>query len=237
MDAFCDLFRGLRWKSEELGAFSIEMRRFSSQFPTSSWESIFLARPFRCAPLGLYPVLPKQRATFSSSPFSYRGKSHGVKLRGVDPKNHRKRPKRAVEISVRVDQNVGNEASSHLLLLKDMQRYLHTIHTIIGRLCERLALFVPVRGELSDFVNPNYLLERCFAAFLEERFLHFERGSSAFPTAANKGSTIFCRELQTVAFIAQEGRLSSTVRVELGKCAFAYPTQNELTSQTKHSQL
>ena len=56
------------------------------------------------------------RATFASSPFSYRGKSHSVRLRGVCPKIHRKRPKTK---RVRVDENVniGSVAFSYLLLL------------------------------------------------------------------------------------------------------------------------
>ena len=95
MDAFCGFVRGTRRKSEELGAVSVEMGAFTSQFSTTSWEICFLARPL-AEPRSVYiRFFQNSRATFASSPFSYRGKSHSVRLRGVDPKIHRKRQKKS----------------------------------------------------------------------------------------------------------------------------------------------
>ena len=95
MDAFCGFVRGIRGKSEELGVFYVEMRAFSSQFSTTCWEKIFFGPPLWLEPPPEYiRFFQNSRATFASSPFSYRGKSHRVRLRGVDPKIHRKRPKK-----------------------------------------------------------------------------------------------------------------------------------------------
>ena len=93
MDAFCGFVRGIRGKSEELGGFSVEIRGFSSQFSTTSWEMFLWPAPLTEPRLEYIRFFQNSRATFASSPFSYRGKSHRVRLRGVDPKIHRKRPK------------------------------------------------------------------------------------------------------------------------------------------------
>ena len=88
-----------------------------------------------------------------------------------------------------------------------------THHT--GRLCKRLALFVLVRGELSGFLNPKVSVGGVFRRVFEREIIALlERKSSAFPIATNKGTTIICGELHTVASNAHEGRLSSTLRVE-----------------------
>ena len=50
MDAFCGFVRGIRGKSEELGVFSVEMRAFSSQFSTTSWENNLFRPPFWLSP-------------------------------------------------------------------------------------------------------------------------------------------------------------------------------------------
>ena len=96
MDAFCSFVRGIRGKSEELGVFSVEMRAFSSQFSITSWENILFGPPLWLNPDRSRTDSSKTAGlhSFASSPFSYRGKSHSVRLRGVDPKIHRKRPKK-----------------------------------------------------------------------------------------------------------------------------------------------
>ena len=45
MDAFCGYVRGIRGKSEELGVFSVEMRAFSSQLSSTSWENKLFGPP------------------------------------------------------------------------------------------------------------------------------------------------------------------------------------------------
>ena len=90
MDAFCGFVRGNRGKSEELGVFFVEMRAFCSQFSATSWD----ARPLAEPPPEYIRFFQNSRATFASSPFSYRHNSHRVRLRGVDSKIHRKRPKK-----------------------------------------------------------------------------------------------------------------------------------------------
>ena len=50
MDAFCGFARGTREKSEELGVFPVEMRAFSSQFSTTSWENILFGPPLWLSP-------------------------------------------------------------------------------------------------------------------------------------------------------------------------------------------
>lgn len=99
--------------------FVVEMR-FIIQFSTCDFFFVWSAL-FAVNPPDYIRSSQNSRATLASSPFSYRGKSHGARLRGVDPKNKNKSPqttkKRAVEILVRVDENVGSVASSYLLLL------------------------------------------------------------------------------------------------------------------------
>ena len=83
MDAFCGFVRGTRRKSEELGAFPVEMGAFSSQFSTTSWEKIFIGPPLLAEPRSVYNrSFQDSRATFASSPFSYRGKSQNVRIPG-----------------------------------------------------------------------------------------------------------------------------------------------------------
>ena len=50
MDAFCGFVRGTRRKSEELGAFPVEMGAFSSQFSTTSWEKKLFGPPLWLSP-------------------------------------------------------------------------------------------------------------------------------------------------------------------------------------------
>ena len=50
MDAFCGFVRGIRGKSEELGVFPVELRAFSSQFSTTSWEKILFGPPLWLSP-------------------------------------------------------------------------------------------------------------------------------------------------------------------------------------------
>ena len=50
MDAFCGIVRGVRGKSDELGVFSVEMRGFSSQFSTTSWEKKLFGPPLWLSP-------------------------------------------------------------------------------------------------------------------------------------------------------------------------------------------
>ena len=119
MDAFYGFVRVTRRKSEELGVVSVEMGAFTSQFSTTSWEKFFIGPPLLAESRSVYiRFFQNSRATFASSPFSYRGKNHSVRLRGVDPKIHRKRPKKEqFKKLVRVDENVGSVAFSCLLLL------------------------------------------------------------------------------------------------------------------------
>ena len=50
MDAFGGFVRGTRRKSEELGAVSVEMGAFTSQFSTTSWERILFGPPLWLSP-------------------------------------------------------------------------------------------------------------------------------------------------------------------------------------------
>ena len=71
------------------------MRAFSNQLSITSWEKNFKTCARLTEPRSEYNIFFQNNwAAFASSPFSYRGKSHSVSLRGVDPKIHRKRPKK-----------------------------------------------------------------------------------------------------------------------------------------------
>ena len=95
MDAFCGFVRGIRRKSDELGVFSVEKGRFFQPiFNHLLRENFIWPAPLAEPPPEYIRFFQNSRATFASSPFSYRGKSHSVRLRGVDPKIHRKRPKK-----------------------------------------------------------------------------------------------------------------------------------------------
>ena len=185
MDAFCGFVRGIRRKSEELGVFSVEMGASSSQFSITSWE---YSRFFQ-----------NSRATFASSPFSYRGKSHSVRLRGVDPKIHRKRPKK--ERLKNQNWFVSMKMSEAWLLVTCCCCQGHatapTHH--IGRLCKRRALFVLARGELSGFLNTELSIEGAFRRFLERAIFNFWRGKSPRSDCYKHGQRRICRELQTMA--------------------------------------
>ena len=152
MDAFCGFVRGIRGKSEELGVFYVEMRAFSSQFSTTCWEKIFFGPPLWLEPPRSISDSSKTAGLHSrQARFLNRGKSHRVRLRGVDPKIHRKRPKK-------------ERLKNWFVLTKKSEAWLlvaccccqghataPTHH--IGRLCKRRALFVLARGELSGFLN------------------------------------------------------------------------------------
>ena len=72
-----------------------------------------------------------------------------------------------------------------------------------------------MRGELSGFLNPKLSVGGVFRRVLERAiFALLERKIYAFMTAANAGTRITCRELQTVASTKHEWRLSSTPRAE-----------------------
>ena len=138
------------------------------------------------------------RATFASSPFSYRGKRHSVRLRGVDPKIHRKRPKK----ERLKNWFVSTKMSEAWLLVTccccEGHATAPTHH--IGRLCKRRALFALARGELSGFLNTKLSVGGVFRRVFGRAILApLERKSFAFPTATNTGTTIICRELQSVA--------------------------------------
>ena len=64
MDAFCGFFAALLEVFGEnqrgSGIFSVEMRTFSSQLSTISWEKIYFGPPLWLSPLGVYQIIPKQ---------------------------------------------------------------------------------------------------------------------------------------------------------------------------------
>ena len=109
------------------------------------------------------------RATFASSPFSYRGKSHSsVRLRGVDPKIHRKRPKQ--ERSKNCFVSTKMLEAWLLVICCRCQGHATAPTHHIGRLCKRRALFVLARGEPSGFLNTKLSVGGAFR--------HFWRGKS-----------------------------------------------------------
>ena len=123
------------------------MGAFSSQFSTTSWEKILFGPPLWLSPDRCTADSTKTAGLhFASSPFSYRGKSHSVRLRGVDPKFTANDQKRAVE-----NWFVSTKMLEAWLVVTCCCCQGHatapTHH--IGRLCKRRALFVLARGELS----------------------------------------------------------------------------------------
>ena len=134
------------------------------------------------------------RATFASSPFSYRGKSHSVRLRGVDPKIHRKRPKK--------------ERFKHWFVSTKMleawllvtccccQGHATAPTHHIGRLCKWRALFALARGALSGFLNTKLSVGGVFRRVLERAIFKFWRGKSPrfrlLQTRAQEGSVENC---------------------------------------------
>ena len=135
------------------------------------------------------------RATFASSPFSYRGKSHRVRLRGVDPKIHRKRPKRERLKNCSV---LTKKSEARLLVACCCCQGHATAPTHhIGRLCKWRALFVLVKGELSGFLNTKLLVGGVFRRLLKRAIFNFWRGKSPrfrlLQTRAQQGSVENCK--------------------------------------------
>ena len=109
-----------------------------------------------------------------------------MRLRGVDPKIHRKRQKKAVEKLVCVEDNVGSVAFDHLLpAVKDMRRLLHTI--LVGAASGVRCSCLRGASCLSGFRNTKLLLSvgGVFRRVFGRAVL---RKSSAFSTAANTGT-------------------------------------------------
>ena len=112
--------------------------------------------------------LQNSRATFASSPFSYRGESHSVRLRGVHPIIiHRKRPNERLEIWF-----VSTKMLEAWVLVTRCccQGHATTPTHHVGRLCKRRALFVLVRGELSGFLNTKLSVGGVFRRFGKSDF-------------------------------------------------------------------
>ena len=173
MDAFCGFVRGTRRKSEELGVVSVGMGAYQPIFNHLLGENkIFIWPDPLAEPRSVYiRFFQNRRATFASSPFSYRGKSHSVRLRGVDPKIHRERPKK-------------ERLKNWFVLTKKSEAWLlvaccccqgHATAPIhhIGRLCKRRALFVLARGELSGFLNAKLYVGGLFRRVLERAIFKF----------------------------------------------------------------
>lgn len=131
-------------------------------------------------PRSMYSKLfQNSRATFASSPFSYRGKSRRVRLRGVDPKFNRKRPKEERSKNWFV---LTEKSGAWLLVACCCCRGHATAPTHhIGRLCKRRALFVLARGELSGFLNTKLSVGGLFRRVLERGVSSFGEEISAFP--------------------------------------------------------
>ena len=147
-----------------------------------------------------------------SDSFSYLGKSHSVRLRGVDQKlTNRKPPKKERLKNWFV---LTKTSEPWLLVICCCCQGLATLHPIL--VGSASGLRCPCLSGASCLISltPNCLSGVCFAAFWKTIFAHLDRKSSAFPTATNMGTRRICRELQTVASIYHEWRLSSSLWVE-----------------------
>ena len=119
MDAFCGFVRGIRGNQRSSVFFPSKCGLFPANFqPPLGGENFIWPAPLAESRSEYISRLQNSGATFASCPFSDRGKSHSVRLRGVLIQNSpQTTKKRAVEKLVRVDENVGSVAFSRLLLL------------------------------------------------------------------------------------------------------------------------
>lgn len=107
----------------------------------------------------------------------------------------------------------------------------------IGRHYKRLALFLIVRGKLSVSSTPNclsYTLYTCVSPQFRSLCTSGEEQPTLLRTYAYR--TANCGEWQTVARSAQEGRLSSTLWIELKKACSLGCLCGHNFSRTPHRQ-
>ena len=118
------------------------------------------------------------RATFASSPFSYRGKSHSVRLRGVAPKIRRKRKRPKKERLKKWFVSTKMLEAWLLVTCCCCQGHATAPTHHIGRLCQRRALFVLARGELSGLLHAKLSVRGVFRRMFGRAIFKFWRGKS-----------------------------------------------------------
>ena len=164
------------------------MRAFSSQFSTTSWEKHLFGPPLWLSPDRCIADSSKTAGLHSRQcPFSYRGKSHSVRLRGVDPIIHRKRPNKE---RLKIWFVLTKKSEAWLLVACCCCQGHATAPTHhIGRLCKWRALFVLARRELS--------VGGVFRRLLKRAIFNFWRGKSPrfrpLQTRAQEGSVENCK--------------------------------------------